>query len=367
MRRLDLWLVAVLVCGCGGSSESTVDPPSDGEVLDSALDDGGAADADDVAITDSSVTDGAASDSSASDTARSDGALSDGAKTETAADAPSPPTDVGTDAPACSCPSYTNAASAGTISNAALNEISGLASSKSSPGVIWTHNDSGDSARLFAIDTKGAFLGELTVTGATAVDWEDIAVGPCAAGSCIYVGDFGDNAMARDNDALYRIVEPQLDAKPFTKQSVAAEKIPFAYPDGKWNAEALLVHPTTGEIVIVTKGGSPGIYRFPSSLVAGTKVTLTKVGVPAGLDGVVTGGDVSPCGDRALLRTYASLFEYRIADLVGGLAAGLATAPTKVPVGSEGQGEAVTYRLDGRGYFTASEGTNVALFGTACK
>lgn len=328
-------VLIAIVCGCGSATPSN--EPADGDLTESATLDS--------ALADSALIDSAVVDTSLLDSAPGDGALE-------------------ADATACGCTSYTDPVSAGTIANAALNEISGLAASKRNPGVIWTHNDSGDTARLFAIDVKGSFLGEVTVTGATAVDWEDIAVGSCTAGTCIYVGDFGDNAMARDNDALYRIVEPKLDGKPFAKQTVSAEKIPFAYPDGKWNAEALLIHPITGEIVIVTKGLSPGIYRFPAALTADLKVTLTKVGVPAGLDGVVTGGDVSPCGDRALLRTYASLFEYRIG---GDLSTGLATMPSKVAVGKEAQGEAVTYRLDGRGYFTASEGSNVALFATDCR
>ncbi len=337
--RLSL---VVLLVACGGATETTPDEPSaDGAVTDGAF-------------TDSAVTDSAVAETESRDT---------GAAVDTAA-----PVDSSVDTPAaCGCASYTEPSSAGTISGGGVSEISGLALGRASPGVIWTHNDSGDSARLFALDTAGAILGELRVTGATAVDWEDIAIGPCAAGSCIYVGDFGDNGMARTNDALYRIPEPKLEPKPFAARSVAAEKIPFTYPDGRWNAEALLVHPTTGEIVIVTKGASPGVYRFPSPLTAGAAVVLKRVSTPAGLDGVVTGGDVSPCGDRALLRTYSSLFEYRLTTLADGLGDGLAKLPVKVPVGKEGQGEAVTYRADGRGYFTASEGSSVPLYATSCK
>ncbi|MBI2394103.1 MAG: hypothetical protein HYV09_31315 [Deltaproteobacteria bacterium] len=315
--RASILLLAVLA-GCGGASEASGDPPPS---EDSAIDGGAEASADSADV----------------------GAEADGGP--------------------CGCTDYTVPVSAGTIVHASIREISGLAASRTSPGVLWTHNDSGDSARLFAIDSAGAFLGELRVSGATAIDWEDLAVGPCGDASCIWVGDFGDNATSRTNDALYRIPEPTIEAKPFATRTVAADKIPFEYPDGKWNAEALLVHPTTGEIVIVTKGSSPGVYRFPTPLVAGAKVTLTRVSTPVGLDGVVTGGDVSPCGDRALLRTYSSLFEYRIGDL----GAGLATPPTKVPVGKEAQGEAVAYREGGRGYFTASEGASVPLLATTCR
>jgi len=271
------------------------------------------------------------------------------------------------DAPAsCGCAAYTDPVSRGTIGVTAVSELSGLAVSRAHPGVLWAHNDSGDTPRIFALGDAGAYLGEVTIRNATAVDWEDLALGPCASGACLYIADFGDNGMSRTNLAIYRVAEPNVENKPFATIAADAEKLPFAYPDGRWNAEALLVHPTTGELFIVTKGSTPGVYRFPTPLTPGVAATLVRVGAPAGLDGVVTGGDVSPCGDRVLLRTYSGLFEYSIS--AGKPAAGaLLALPKKVPVAMETQGEAVAYRADGRGYLTASEGRGVALYATSCR
>ena len=65
-------------------------------------------------------------------------------------------------------------------------ESSGLIKSKKYPGVFWTYNDSGDSARIFAISEdgkivkpewfkfKGKYKG-VEVVNATHIDWEDIA------------------------------------------------------------------------------------------------------------------------------------------------------------------------------------------------
>ena len=39
--------------------------------------------------------------------------------------------------------------------------------------------------RFFAIDAAGSPLATFTVSGASAVDWEDIARGPCPAGTCV--------------------------------------------------------------------------------------------------------------------------------------------------------------------------------------
>ena len=47
------------------------------------------------------------------------------------------------------------------IDSEQLLEGSGLAASRRPPGVFWTHNDPGDSARLFAIDRQGRVLGDV--------------------------------------------------------------------------------------------------------------------------------------------------------------------------------------------------------------
>ena len=59
-----------------------------------------------------------------------------------------------------------------------LREASGLVASRSHPGVLWAHNDSGDDPRLYALTTSGRHLGVFTLDGAEARDWEDLAIGP---------------------------------------------------------------------------------------------------------------------------------------------------------------------------------------------
>jgi hypothetical protein len=84
---------------------------------------------------------------------------------------------------------------AGTINSAALTEVSGLAVCRNNPHVLWLHNDSGDRARIFAVNTAGRLPGIYTLPGVTAIDCEDIAIGPGPGKgtSYIYVGDIGDN------------------------------------------------------------------------------------------------------------------------------------------------------------------------------
>lgn len=285
-------------------------------------------------------------------------------------DASTPRVDASPQQGACGCADYDRSQSAGTLGGA-LTETSGLAASRQNKGVLYAHNDSGDTARIFAIDQTGATLGEITVSGATAVDWEDIAVGPCAGGGahCVWIGDVGNNGKNRTDLALYELDEPPLDGKTFATKTIGARKYPFAYPDGNHDCEALLVHPKTGEVFVVTKDAATdaGIYKFPQPLVPSTAVTLQKVGTAKDTQGKqITGGDVSPCGDRVLLRAYFGLLEYTFPP-AGSLASALATTPKNAPMALELQSEAIAYRADGLGYFTAPEGSSATLSFVGCK
>ena len=66
----------------------------------------------------------------------------------------------------------------GTISDPRLQEISGIVPVKGHESYYWVHNDSGDLPRIFALHESGVVIAEVAVTGAQAVDWEDIAAGP---------------------------------------------------------------------------------------------------------------------------------------------------------------------------------------------
>jgi len=258
--------------------------------------------------------------------------------------------------------------SGGTVDNTAVSEASGLAASADHPGIFFIHNDSGDEPRFFAIDLAGADMGTYEVTDASARDWEDMARGPCEGGSCLFFGDVGDNTARRSEYTVYRVPEPNTVA-PGT-YSLAAESFPFEYPDGSHNCETLLVHPTTGEMVVVTKirDATSGIYRFPMPLSPGQTATLTKVGTVRPPEGstAYTGGDVHPSGHGVLLRTYSRLFFYAIAPGET-IADALAKTPCELPVASENQGETVAWTSTGDGYVTVSEGGSSAVNLASCE
>ncbi|HEX7297237.1 MAG TPA: hypothetical protein VF251_15910, partial [Pyrinomonadaceae bacterium] len=137
------------------------------------------------------------------------------------------------------------------LKDRSITESSGLATSKANPGIYWTHNDSGNGPLIYAFDATGASRGVWQIPGATCKDWEDIAVGPGpqAGKSYIYIGDTGDNEAMRSHVEVYRIPEPTVAVESATSSKAKplitepAELFRFRYPDGKHDAETLLVHP----------------------------------------------------------------------------------------------------------------------------
>lgn len=278
------------------------------------------------------------------------------------------------------CAAYGAVSNEGVLANANLTELSGLAASFTQPAVLYGHNDSGGDPVIYLLSTTGADLGERLLDGATPVDWEDLALGPGPNGPSLYVGDIGDNGLARPEPYLvYRLDEPQVGGAPSTS-TVAFEVFELEYPGGAHhNAEAMMVHPSTGDLYIVTKEGTGDpsqVYKAAAPLVSGAINLLslvTTLAVPTGLDLPVTGGDIHPLGEAVLLRTYNTIYQF--VRPVGPDFDPVFSAPfTRVPAAPLGigpnneiQGEAITWFPDGLGYYTASERSNQQLHAVRCQ
>jgi hypothetical protein len=263
------------------------------------------------------------------------------------------------------CNSCAAPAVVGTLANLQLGEASGLVASRVHPDVMYLHNDSGDSARFFAIDSSGADRGSYLLEGVVAQDFEDIAAGPCASGACLYLADIGDNDELRTAYVVHRVSEPAMLAPGQT--SVTSEPLTFQYPDGSHNAETLLALPDSGQLFVVTKtsAGPSSIYAFPLPVLIGMPMTLTKIGEVTPPEGAfeITGGDVHPAGSAVLLRSYTNVLLY---PLAADLAAALASPPCLLPTPDEPQGESIAWAMDGSSYFTVSEGVQSPLYRIGC-
>ncbi len=266
-----------------------------------------------------------------------------------------------------SCPQFAAAVNAGSVASAAIIEASGIAASRRNPGVLWVNNDSGDSARLFAVGNDGRDLGTYTITGASATDWEDVAVGPGPDEglSYIFIGDIGDNFSQRQYVSVYRVPEPEVDPQggPHTEAAAGAARIELTYPGGAANSETLMVDPWNGDIYIVLKtdGGYSRVLRAAAPHATGTRTEMQEVAaLTFGVGSLpgnkqTTGGDISPSGSHVCIRTYSNAFIW-LRPYGRPLAEAFDGAPCAVPLHSEPAGEAICFSADGLSVFTVSEG-----------
>ncbi|HET9363012.1 MAG TPA: hypothetical protein VFO58_24855, partial [Vicinamibacterales bacterium] len=209
---------------------------------------------------------------------------------------------------------------------AELNESSGLAISRSQPGVLWSHNDSGDAPTVYAIDQSGRLLATVPLAGADARDWEDMSSGPCPASlaaaaseRCLYLADIGDNDRARTSVTVYVVVEPILDRTVVKQPAAKAQSFRYRYPAGPDDSEAIAVLPD-GDVTIVTKGRTGMIEFFRLSresvaraITSGEVLTAESAGntgitPDARIGRTVTGAAVSPSGRTLAVRTYNEVF-----------------------------------------------------------
>jgi len=236
-----------------------------------------------------------------------------------------------------------------TFADPRINESSGIVASSAYDDVLYTHNDSGDSARFFAIDGSCRTRATFVLSGVQARDWEDISRGPR---DTLWLGDIGDNNATRDRGVLlHRVLEPQPTATGTVRVPSVAFR--FRYADGPHNAEALLIRPHSGRLYVVTKSSAGGgIYRAPKDLSTRRTNILHRV---ASAPVLVTGGDFAPNGRRFVLRTHNYAYFYK---KIGGHA-----RVVKLP--EERQGEAIGFTRGSRAVKVASEGIDQPIWRVA--
>lgn len=248
----------------------------------------------------------------------------------------------------------------GTITSGTLGEISGLAASRWSADTLWVHNDSGDSARLFAMNRSGSLLGTFPLAGVSAYDWEDIAIGPKAdGGNYLYLGDIGDNNAVRTSIAVHRIVEPVTTAGG-TIAASGITTLSLKYPNGARDVESMFADPVSGDLFFITKRlFTPEVYSVHTSAFdsASGVVTLTSLGAFPTLPFGATAADISPDGRFIVVRSSSRLIAPRLYERLPGqsVADALRAAGTTFTLGFESQGEAIGWAADGKSFYTTSE------------
>jgi len=244
-----------------------------------------------------------------------------------------------------------------TLANPKIDESSGIACSRRTPGVFWTHNDSSNHPRVYAFNAKGDDLGTWHVVGARNYDWEDIASATLDGKPYLFIGDIGGNNTTTRKRTIYVVPEPAVDpAKRSVQATMEPERvIRFVFEDGQHDCESLAIDPTTRTFYLVEKSWTltARVYQLPwpkedtaepcvAKCVAKIRVTLA------------TGMDMSPDGLRAVVLTYGHALEYTRRQEED-WAAAFPRPGRLIALPPRRQGESICYGPDGKTLYLTSE------------
>ncbi|WP_164477766.1 hypothetical protein [Nocardioides pantholopis] len=212
------------------------------------------------------------------------------------------------------------------LADPAIVESSGLVVTDD---LFVTVNDSGDAGRVFAVDAAGETVGT-TSWAAEPTDVEALA--PAGPGE-VWVGDIGDNRGARDFVEVLRVPVGRGD------REVDPQRYELVHADGAADAESLLAHPVTGQLVVITKSFFGGVVEVaPRRLDADRPNRLRAVGsAPA----IATDAAFFPDGRHLVVRGYrgATVLAWPSLGQVGEL---------ELP--DQPQGEGIAVAADGQVY-----------------
>ncbi len=275
---------------------------------------------------------------------------------------------VAASSPALAASTFGPGVSQGVVNTVQIDEASGLVASRNNANVVWTHNDSGDTNRIFALDTTGKLLGTYTLSGAANADWEEISVGPGPVAGVNYLYLMESNSSS-DPGRIYRVPEPVVYASqalsPVSKTVVGVESKKFSFPVP--DSEAMFVDPIDGNIYLGSKeSGATKFYQGTQAQfsAAGTTTLSTVVAtVPLSKGNAAS---ISPNGREILVRNggqFALLYKRSATQTV---AQALAN-PSPDFIGVNGQdiepnAEAIAFDGVGNNFFTVSEGVSPPLY-----
>lgn len=282
------------------------------------------------------------------------------------------------------CPCFLEPSAAGSVQCAELNELSGIAASRSGD-FLWGHNDHGNAARLYAFSPQGEHLGVCSLVDVVNNDWEDMAIGPGPDPNVnyIYIADTGNNdGLADGTFTVLRLPEPgfKTASQPRNIEATGIERLTVRYPDGlRHDCETLLVDPVNGDLYLCTRdrwnddGGKMKVYCYPSAKQqSGAVYSLrheTDVQLSFSSRGskkpdweMAVGGDISPDGQFVIIRTTSKRKNGPKRILLWPRSKGALLAdcfsrpPCVLDAADEEQGEAICFAADGKGFYTVSEG-----------
>lgn len=257
-------------------------------------------------------------------------------------------------------PVFGEGQSRGAIQNKELKEASGLTASLNNPGLLWSHNDSGDEARIFLLDDSAKNKAIYCLEGIKAQDWEEIA-SLKKERNYLLIGDIGDNKGIRPFISVHLIEEPIYRKGAFYTDTIPVKEITtyiFTYEDGPRDAEAFFYDQMDKKLYVISKRElEVGLYETKLPLHMdrpATKDTLELKKSTTLPFTFITSAAIANDGSEVLIKNLLAIFYWKrkdketIPELLKRPAIQLSYKP-------EIQGEAMTFALDGTGYYTLSE------------
>jgi len=252
----------------------------------------------------------------------------------------------------------------GIIDYSQLKEISGIAAGRVNKDIFWLHNDSGNDNKIYAIDRSAKLKAVYVLKGIKLIDTEDIAIGlgPEKGENYIYLADIGDNDATRDKKFIYRFKEPHIPSSDsvISAEIVDIDTLSFVFPDGKRDAETIMIDPLGMDIVIVSKRDENAhVYIANIPPRGSSELNFKNIAhLPFGYEGFnnsgVTAGDIAGDGSEILIKTYSKVYYYR--RLSGEkLQETFSRKPVNVDYIMEPQGEALCFGAKNEGFYTTSE------------
>jgi hypothetical protein len=256
----------------------------------------------------------------------------------------------------------------GVLLDSQLAETSGLAASRRHRDVLWLHDDGGNPARLFAIDTNGNRLATLRIEGVTKTDWEDMAAFRLDGRDYLLIADTGDNGGLRRTLQLHAIEEP---SRLVNARLKPAWSLAFRWPDGARDCEAIAIDERNRQILLISKKRQPPeVFALPLRPQRGVQ-TAQRLGTLAGVPKPdpeearrnpkqartlhqITAADISPDDRTLAVMTYRDLLLYpRRNDQ--SWAQAVRAAPKVVALPWLPQAEAMGWSGDGKAIYVTGE------------
>lgn len=275
------------------------------------------------------------------------------------------------------CQKWSVPQAVGQLDTQFLREASGLSVSKQFLSRMYHINDSGDGPYFYITDFTGHDTQKVIIPTSYPTDMEDLSLGPCEFGSCLFLADIGDNLQSRRLIEIWVTPEKEI----YSSQVESFKRIVLEYPDHAHDAEAFAIHPQTGDLYILTKEAdylnerrasrarlfvlpaqklSAAHEGQPETLQLVTEIDLPWINYDFGLFGqIATALDFSPDGKRLLILTYENAVEINFEMINLHLQTRAWNEGTDFQIirwpQLVSQQESVAYAQDGRSFYFTSE------------